>query len=258
MDESLVADPAPTTDGHRPAPPRPREQVRDGSHLDEPEPWSLAEHLARTVRAVGSAPGEIVAMISEQAVQLVPGTRSCGVIVTDDQQHLRTVATTDPVPEHLDELQKELGTGPCLTAARKQIVVRIHDIGADSRWPRFREAAVDHGVGSMLCLPLNVGDDLFGTLSLYSSEVGAFRDGAEPVARLLAALAAVALAESRHAEHLRAALVNRDLIGQAKGILMRDRRITAAEAFGLLRQRSQNSNTKLVDVAQQVIETGTI
>jgi len=88
--------------------------------------------------------------------------------------------------------------------------------------------------------------------------VGAFRDGAEPVARLLAALAAVALAEARYTEHLRAALVNRDLIGQAKGILMRERRITAEEAFALLRQCSQNTNTKLIEVAQRVIETGTL
>lgn len=258
MDESLVADAAPTADGHRLDLPRPPERARAGTYLDEPEPWSLAEHLARTVRATGSAPDEIVATISSQAVEMVPGTHSCGVIVTDDRKHLRTVATTDPVPQDLDELQKELGSGPCLTAARKQIVVRIHDIATDSRWPRFRAAAVDRGVASMLCLPLNVDDDLFGTLSLYSTDVGAFRDGAEPVARLLAALAAVALAESRHAEHLLAALVNRDLIGQAKGILMRDRRITAAEAFTMLRQCSQNTNTKLIDVAQRVIETGTI
>jgi GAF domain-containing protein len=260
MDESLVATAAPTTDGRGPAPQRPagERSARSLADLEGPEPWSLAEHLARTVRATGSETGEIVATISSQAVRLVPGTHSCGVIVTDDRQLLRIVATTDPVPRQLDELQKELGAGPCLTAARKQIVVRIHDVAADTRWPRFRDAALDRGVASMLCLPLDVDRELLGTLSLYSTEPGAFRDGAEPVARLLAALAAVALAESRHAEHLRAALVSRDLIGQAKGILMRERRITADDAFTMLRQRSQNTNTKLVEVAQGVIEAGTL
>jgi GAF domain-containing protein len=226
--------------------------------IDESEPWSLAEHLARTLHAAGARPLDVVATISAEAVRVVPGAHSCGVIVTDPDRQLRTVATTDAVPRDLDELQKDLGTGPCLTAARKQIVVRVRDIATETRWPRFKEAAVERGVGSMLCLPLHVHDDLLGTLSLYSGEPYAFPEGAESIARLFAALAAVAMAEARHAEHLRRALANRDLIGQAKGILMRERRTTAGEAFELLRERSQTSNTKLVDVAQAVIDAGTL
>jgi len=75
---------------------------------------------------------------------------------------------------------------------------------------------------------------------------------------LLSALAALALAESKHAEQLRRALNSRDLIGEAKGILMRERTITGDEAFALLRERSQHTNTKLVDLAQSVIEAGTL
>jgi GAF domain-containing protein len=249
MDEQLVAAQAPVDQC---------EPDRHEADLSEPEPWSLAEHLARTLLATGATPRDVVATISAEAVRLIAGTRSCGVMVTDSGRHLRTVAATDPVPRQLDELQQQLGTGPCLTAARKQIVVRMHDIATDTRWSPFRAAALERGVASMLCLPLQVDAGLLGTLSLYSSEAGAFRDGAEPVARLLAALASVALAEARHAEHLRVALVSRDLIGQAKGILMRERRITAAEAFALLRLHSQNTNTKLVELAQQVIEAGTL
>jgi transcriptional regulator with GAF, ATPase, and Fis domain len=251
MKEPLVTTDRPGPGGAGPA---------DGTRLepDGVEPWSVAEQLARTLRATGARPRDVVELISAEAVRTVPGARNCGVIVVVAGQQLRTVATTGPVPEHLDLLQQELGTGPCLTAARKQIVVRIHDMAADTRWPRFREAALDRGVASMLCLPLQVDDDLLGTLSLYGVEQGVFRNGAEPVARLLSALAAVALAEAKHAEQLRRALRSRDLIGQAKGILMRERRITAEHAFALLRERSQNTNTKLVDLAQSVIEAGTL
>jgi GAF domain-containing protein len=224
---------------------------------DDLEPWSVAEHLARSLR-VNSGTGDLVAAVSAEAVRLVPAATDCGVIVTSPGHELETVATTSSVPERLDLLQRESGRGPCLTAARKQIVVRIHDVATDSRWDGFREAAVECGVASMLCLPLHVDDKVLGTLSLYGTATGAFRDGAEPIARLLAALAAIALADARHAEQMQRALLSRDLIGQAKGILMREHGITADEAFDLLRQRSQNANTKLVDVADRVVRTGVL
>ncbi len=220
--------------------------------------WSVAERLARTLRVPHGSPTDLVSRVAAEAVDLVAGARSCGVLVTGPQGDLEVVATTDRVPRRLDDLQQQLGAGPCLTAARKQIVVRMHDLTDDARWPRFRETALELGVTSMLCLPLYVDRDVLGTLSLYSPDPGAFRVGAEPVARLLAALAAVALAETRLAEQLRAAMRSRDLIGQAKGILMREHRITADEAFARLRRRSQHTNTKLLDVARLVAETGTL
>jgi len=222
------------------------------------EPWSVAEHLARSLRLRMSGTEDLVSAVSAEAVRLVAAAESAGVIVTDPHRHLQTVATTGHAPQILDALQQRSGTGPCLTAARKQIVVRVHDMERDTRWARFREAALRCGVSSMLCLPLQVDDEVLGTLSLYGRAPGSFRDGAEPVARLLAALAAIALAESRRTERMRAALDGRDRIGQAKGILMREHGIGADAAFELLRRHSQNTNTKLADVVAAVIELGTL
>jgi ANTAR domain len=55
---------------------------------------------------------------------------------------------------------------------------------------------------------------------------------------------------------MRAAVVNRDLIGQAKGILMERHRITADAAFALLAEASQHKNVKLTEVAAHLVETG--
>ena len=59
------------------------------------------------------------------------------------------------------------------------------------------------------------------------------------MARLFASQAALALAEAHRADQMRQALSSRDVIGQAKGILMERHRITADEAFGLLSKHSQ-------------------
>ena len=229
--------------------------------LDEADalgPWSTVEQLVRTLRAPTADPADLVSRICGEAARIVPAAADAGVIVTDPDRSLLTVFATGPVPEALDQLQTRLGTGPCLTAARKQIVVRVHDVAADTRWAEFRAAAVERGVGSMLCVPLFVDDELLGTLSLYGERPDVFRDGAEPVARLLATLSAVALADSFHRTRMERALLNRDVIGQAKGILMHRHGVRADEAFALLRAHSQNTNRKLLAVAERVVETGTL
>lgn len=66
---------------------------------------------------------------------------------------------------------------------------------------------------------------------------------------------AAAILASRRGEQLESALTSRDLIGQAKGIIMRRYKVDAVRAFNMLRELSQTSNTKLVDIAQWVVET---
>ena len=111
-------------------------------------------------------------------------------------------------------------------------------------------------MASMLCVPLFVDDRLLGTLSLYGEQPDVFRDGVEPIARLLATVSAVALADSFQRERMERALRNRDVIGQAKGILMIRHGVQADTAFEMLRTHSQRTNNKLVAVAERVVETG--
>jgi AmiR/NasT family two-component response regulator len=54
-------------------------------------------------------------------------------------------------------------------------------------------------------------------------------------------------------EQLRTALASRDVIGQAKGVLMERHRIDAEEAFDRLVRESQVRNVKLRDVAQALV-----
>lgn len=62
--------------------------------------------------------------------------------------------------------------------------------------------------------------------------------------------------KSRFEDNLRRALESRDLIGQAKGILMSQHRLTAEAAFELLRRTSQARNVKLREIAAQIVDTG--
>ena len=72
---------------------------------------------------------------------------------------------------------------------------------------------------------------------------------------MLAAHAAAAILASRQSEQLQSALSTRDRIGQAKGIIMERYGVDDVAAFEMLRRLSQDSNTRLADIAQRVIDT---
>ena len=81
---------------------------------------------------------------------------------------------------------------------------------------------------------------------------------AQEIGLMLASHAAVALAGAEHEEHMRAGIRNRDVIGQAKGILMERHKLTADQAFAVLARVSQELNRKLADVAREVTDTGAV
>ena len=107
----------------------------------------------------------------------------------------------------------------------------------------------------MLSFRLFVDKGTLGSLSLCSTERCAFDEESEHVGLLFASHAAVAMSGAQQREHLNKAVSARDLIGQAKGILMERHKLTADQAFSVLARVSQESNTKLVEVARTLTET---
>ncbi len=94
-------------------------------------------------------------------------------------------------------------------------------------------------------------------LNLYAPDPGTFDTAAQATAGLFAAQAAIALYGARHAEGLGQALATRDMIGQAKGILMERFGVNADEAFAMLMHSWQDTNLKLTVVAEWVTTDST-
>ena len=99
-------------------------------------------------------------------------------------------------------------------------------------------------------------EDRLGALNLYAPKPRGFDAESRGEGLAFAAQAAVALRSAQNEEHLRAAMATRNLIGQAQGILMERFKLTAEQAFAVLSRISQQSNVKLRDVAQRLIDTG--
>lgn len=195
--------------------------------------------------------------IAHAAVADIPGAKYAGLTLIDGN-HLETEAATDPIVERIDRVQYEAGEGPCVQSTLEQKTVRSDDLRSETRWPLFASRAVELGIASMLSMQLSVEGDKMGALNLYATEPDAFDREDENIGMLLAAHAAVAMAAGRREAHLQVAVESRDIIGQAKGILMERHKINANEAFDLLVFASQTLHRKLRDVARDLAETGEI
>jgi hypothetical protein len=137
--------------------------------------------------------------------------------------------------------------------------VVAHDLAHDERWPVFGPRASALGVASTLSYQLflhrNDGDRL-GALNLFGTRPYAFDQDAVAVGEVFAAHCAAVLASAIAQEGASAALRSRDVIGQAKGILMARHEVDADEAFAMLRRASQREHTKLRVIAERVASTG--
>jgi GAF domain-containing protein len=221
----------------------------------------LGDAMSRVARRLQEQHGHVEATlqaITAAAVTTVPHAQECGISYVIARSRVEPRAWSSDLPRTVDALQEQLGQGPCLDAVWEQRIVRVDDIRTDDRWPEFAREAAELGVVSMMCFQLFVEGDRMGALNLYSGTPCAFDAESEDTGLIFASHAAVALAGAEHEEHLRAGISSRDVIGQAKGILMERHRLTADQAFGVLAQVSQELNRKLVDIARELTDTGAV
>ncbi len=224
-------------------------------------PDHLSEGIAELSRLLVNeeALDDTLQRVADLACRTVCGADVAGVTLLRDGRPTTAVFTDRTSPD-IDAAQYETGSGPCLDAFRHQRVFRIDSTADDDVWPEFSHAAAEHGMRSTISLPLGVRGNGIGALNLYSREPAAFCDDAEHVGMLFAAQASVALANAqlydstyRMTQQLQEALISRAVIDQAKGMLMQEYGIGGEEAFERLRKQSQQQNTKLRELAQEMV-----
>jgi GAF domain-containing protein len=205
-----------------------------------------------------------VRRVADLACRAIPGCAQGSVTRVGDDGAYTVVATATDAQE-IDETQYAAGSGPCLDAIREQRPIRVRRMAGDGDYETFRAAAVARGVHSCLSLPLLLRDRPVGALNLYAEEEDAFGTDADEISAYLAAQVALAISCAELHDNTRGlvgqledALVSRDVIGQAKGILMATRHVDADAAFAMLRRASHNSNRKLRDIVDEVVATGTL
>jgi hypothetical protein len=175
---------------------------------------------------------------------------------------LSTVAATDQRLVGLDDAQDEAREGPCIEALDAKEPVVVPSMELENRWPHFVETARYGGVESSISIhvPLGEVDGVAASMNFYarrpmemSEELVSSAGGyAFQVADAMVAVESYR-ATATLARHLTEAMKSRAAIEQAKGILVAEKHIDPEEAFDLLVELSQHSNTKVRDLARHIV-----
>jgi GAF domain-containing protein len=203
---------------------------------------------------------ELLHRLMRHATQVVDAA-GAGIMLASEGSGLDFVAASDERVVEAEEHQAELETGACFEAYAINRLVVVEDLAQDDRWPEYSRRVTGLGLHSVLGIPMNAFGQTIGVINFYREPPSTWTDEDVNTAEIITAMGAgyILNANQLRAQHtlseqLHAAIESRDVIGQAKGILMARGNIGADDAFELLRQRSQQHNQKLRQVAQRLID----
>ncbi|HEV7851910.1 MAG TPA: GAF and ANTAR domain-containing protein [Mycobacterium sp.] len=197
----------------------------------------------------------VIAELAEHAAVEIPGAQYAGVTVTRNGRQIDTPAATHKWPILLDEIQQRHREGPCLTAAWEEKTIHVKDLGTDERFPLYaRDVLAETPIRSVMSFQMWIAGETMGALNVYAESPNVFGTETREIGLVFAAHSSVAWNAARRDEQFKKALASRDVIGQAKGMLMERYGVSAIQAFDLLRKLSQDSNTPLIQIAADLVE----
>ena len=223
--------------------------------------WMEATHLriAELVRGLHNRPDTdsdtVIAELVEHAAVEVPGAQYAGITVTRQSRHVETPAASHMYPMLLDKIQQRHQQGPCLTAAWEEKIIHVADLETEERFPLYRrDALAETPIRSIMAFQLFIAGETMGALNVYSEEPNVFGAETRSIGQVFAAHSSIAWNSARRDEQFQRALASRDVIGQAKGMIMERYGVDAVQAFDVLRKLSQDSNVPLIRIATELVE----
>jgi GAF domain-containing protein len=234
------------------------------AYADDADLVASLDSLARLVEDHFDLAG-LLGQVATISARAIPGADGAGVtLLRVDGAHSRVeaLAASHPFVTEIDEIQYEVvKEGPCITAALERRTVRSGSLETEAMWPRFGPCAARLGIHSALSLPLLLPGQVVGAINAYACAADVFDEHAAELGELFAAPAAVSVHNAQLLAHARTlttqletAISGRSVIDQAVGLLRGRTGCSAEEALTRLRATSQREHTKLVDIAQHILD----
>ncbi|RFA10529.1 hypothetical protein B7R54_15940 [Subtercola boreus] len=175
-----------------------------------------------------------------------------------------TICASDEAVARIDELQIDLGEGPCWDALATGRPVIHADVATEPRpsWPAFMEALREFDIGALFAFPLSLGELEVGSVDLYSSTPRGLSETEVADVSALARLAAWQVLRRVLADDSPKAFevdgdpspgFSRKQVHQATGMIIAQLDVPAPDALLLLRAHAFASGRTVRDVAHDVV-----
>lgn len=191
------------------------------------------------------------------------GVTGSGIMLADEQSISRYVAASDGPGRVLEMMESETGQGPCTEAFVLGHPIAVADLLTEKRWPELAAAMAPHNVHAVLGVPVRLGGITVGTLDVYRDHPAEWddseRSALDRFGNIVGIILSSALSAQEAAElagQLQYALDYRVVIERGVGYLMARDNIDAVMAFNRLRRAARSSQTKIGDVATQLLDSG--
>lgn len=210
---------------------------------------------------IGGASGSETKRLCEVCAEATV-TTGAGIMLMSGDVPRGSVCTTDDVSDLIEQLQYDLGEGPCVDAYQNDRPVLEPDLARPRtpRWPAFTGPAVEAGARAVFGFPLQVGAVRLGALNLYCERPGPLTDDQHADALVMADIAAQAVLvlqadapPGKLAGELEAGADFHYVVHQAAGMVAAQLDVSVGQALIRLRAHAFGNDRKLADVAANVV-----
>lgn len=227
-----------------------------------PTQRSTAELLHDLLAADHEIPGfldELAGMAAREVTEDLPVL--AGITLERDKR-ITIVGSSDAEARKMDEVQAGFMEGPCLESQANQTIIEIDDVEYETRWPNYMSAVREHGLRSVLAVPIELDPTAKAAMNFYTTVPGAFTAARVATAQRFATLVSqalrVAVRIARQDELVadrQFAMESRTVIDIAIGITMAQTHCTQDEAFSILKSASSHRNVKLRELADDLVSS---
>lgn len=217
------------------------------------------ELLARIIDPSGQIETQQLCDVCAEAT----GATGAGIMLMSGDIPRGSVCTTDEVSSLIEQLQYELGEGPCVDAYNQDRPISEPNLAAAAvpRWLAFTGPAVEAGARAVFGFPLQVGAVRLGALNLYCDTPGPLTDDQHGDALLMAGIVAQALMllqagapAGTVAAELEAHADFQYVVHQASGMVAAQLDVSVGQALIRMRAYAFGNDRALTQVARDVVD----
>jgi hypothetical protein len=174
-----------------------------------------------------------------------------------------TLSASDARAARIDELQFDLGEGPCWDAMATARPVLAPDLRShpSHSWPAFSRAIAGDGLGAIFAFPLVIGPLRIGAVDLYSLRPTELTDTqsrqaaemAEVVSRRVLRRAIMRMNHDDGGDDKTSTAFSRRVIHQATGMVLSQLDVAIDDARLVIEGHAFASNRSMMDVATDIV-----